>query len=185
MKEEEGEARGAYRGTAYHRVLELLDFSKISSEKETKEAIDGLVADKRLTESNRKLVHHSVIWRFLDSPFGRRMQKAAKDGRLHKEQQFVMGIPAEEMGLGDSKELILIQGIMDAYIEEEKELILVDYKTDYIEKGEEQLLVERYGLQLEYYKKALEQMTGKKVKDAVIYSLTLQEEMHLKDSRRI
>ena len=96
-----------------------------------------------------------------------------------------MGIPAEKMGLGDSKELILIQGIMDAYIEEEKELILVDYKTDYIEKGEEQLLVERYGLQLEYYKKALEQMTGKKVKDAVIYSLTLQEEMHLKDSRRI
>lgn len=185
MKEEEGEARGAYRGTAYHRVLELLDFSKISSEKETKEAIDRLVADKRLTESNRKLVNHSVIWRFLDSPFGRKMQKAAKGGRLHKEQQFVMGIPAEEMGLGDSKELILIQGIMDAYIEEEKELILVDYKTDYIEKGEEQLLVERYGLQMEYYKKALEQMTGKKVKDAVIYSLTLQEEMHLKDSRRI
>ena len=109
------------------------------------------------------------------------MRKAAREGRLHKEQQFVAGMPAREIGLGESDELILIQGIMDAYFEDEGGLVLVDYKTDYVEKGSEAVLKERYGLQLGYYKRALEQMTGKKVSDTIIYSLTLQEEIHLNE----
>ena len=60
------------------------------------------------------------------------MAKAQAAGKLHKEQQFVMGIPAREIGLVDSDELVVIQGIIDAYFEEDGELILVDYKTDRI-----------------------------------------------------
>lgn len=184
MKEQE-EERGAYRGTAYHRALELLDFQSIHSLKETREALDRLVTDRRLTQSNRKLVRSFTIWQFLDSPLGRRMKKAAEEGRLHKEQQFVVGIPAKEIGLGDSQELILIQGIMDAYMEEENGLVLIDYKTDYVEKDTSYILKERYGLQLEYYRRALEQMTGKKVTDTIIYSMTLQEEIHVRPSGQL
>ena len=181
MKEQQETERGAFRGTAYHRALELLDFVSADSWQETKAALDQLVSDRRLTESNRKLVRSGTVWRFLDSPLGRRMRKAAREGRLHKEQQFVAGMPAREIGLGESDELILIQGIMDAYFEDEGGLVLVDYKTDYVEKGGEAVLKERYGLQLGYYKRALEQMTGKKVSDTIIYSLTLQEEIHLNE----
>ena len=60
------------------------------------------------------------------------MAKAQASGKLHKEQQFVMGIPAREIGPVDSDELVVIQGIIDAYFEEDGELILVDYKTDRI-----------------------------------------------------
>ncbi|MEY8336441.1 helicase-exonuclease AddAB subunit AddA [Lachnospiraceae bacterium 62-35] len=184
MDEAEKEEGGACRGTAYHRVLELLDFQEISSLKEASKALHRLLEDNRLTMSNYSLVRPDTVWRFLDSPLGRRMKKAAVEGRLHKEQQFVIGIPAGEMGMGDSEELILVQGIMDAYMEEEskegeKELVLIDYKTDYLKKGEEKLLVDRYGVQLAYYKRALEQMTGQHVKDTIIYSLTLQEEIHV------
>ena len=62
---------------------------------------------------------------------------------------------------------------------EEDGLVLIDYKTDHVVRGRESLLKERYGIQLEYYKRALEQMTGKKVTEKIIYSLTLQEEIVL------
>ena len=91
---------------------------------------------------------------------------------LHKEQQFVMGVPAREVGPVDSGELVVIQGIIDAYFEEDGELVLVDYKTDKTRSS--RILLEHYKRQLDYYERALSQMTGKKVREKWIYSLTLQ-----------
>ena len=88
-----------------------------------------------------------------------------------------MGIPAEEIGAGDSRELVLIQGIIDAYLEEEDGLVLIDYKTDHILKGQEDVLIKRYRNQIDYYQRALEQIVGKNVKERIIYSLSLQKEV--------
>ena len=60
------------------------------------------------------------------------------------------------------------------YVKEEDGLLLVDYKTDQAESGEE--LLERYRIQIRYYARALEQLTGEKVKEAVLYSLRFQKE---------
>ena len=73
----------------------------------------------------------------------------------------------------DSKQQILLQGIIDAYFEEEDGLVLVDYKTDYVEQGREQELIEKYRIQLLYYARALEQLRGKKVKEIYLYSFAL------------
>ena len=61
--------------------------------------------------------------------------------------------------------------------EEDDGLVLVDYKTDRVKEGGENILLDRYQIQLFYYAKALAQITGKKVKEAVIYSLALQKEI--------
>ena len=53
----------------------------------------------------------------------------------------------------------------------------MDYKTDRVETGEE--LIERYRVQMEYYVKALEQGLNKKVKEVILYSLALEEEVKL------
>ena len=53
------------------------------------------------------------------------------------------------------------------------EIVIVDYKTDRIFRAEE--LAGRYRAQLQYYGKALEMMTGKKVKEKLIYSFTMGE----------
>ena len=90
-----------------------------------------------------------------------------------------MGIPAREMGLAESEELVLIQGIIDAWMEEDDGLVLVDYKTDRVSRGQEEILAQRYRVQLDYYKRALEQMVKKPVKERVIYSLTLQKEVRI------
>ena len=79
------------------------------------------------------------------------------------------------MHMGDSDELVLIQGIIDVWLEEEGGMVLIDYKTDHVSDGE--ILVKRYKVQLDYYQRALEQMTGKRVKERIIYSLALQKEI--------
>ena len=59
------------------------------------------------------------------------------------------------------------------------EIVLVDYKTDRVKSGQEQKLIDLYHVQLEDYARALERMTGKRVKEKIIYSFTLQKEILL------
>ena len=78
-------------------------------------------------------------------------------------------------------ETVLVQGIIDAYFVEDGEIVLVDYKTDRVRRGQEQKLIDLYHVQLEDYAQALERMTGKKVKEKIIYSFTLQKEIVLQE----
>jgi ATP-dependent helicase/nuclease subunit A len=173
-----GPNRGALRGTAYHAVLEHICFHDIHGPAEVKPVVDKLLEDGFLDQEAHDFIQPAVIWNFLSSPLGKRMAKAQSEGRIHKEQQFIIGIPAREMGLGDSDELVLIQGIIDAYLEEEDGLVLIDYKTDHVPEGNPhqgaKMLAERYRVQLDYYERALTQLTEKHVKERIIYSLALQ-----------
>ena len=65
------------------------------------------------------------------------------------------------------------------YINKNDEIILVDYKTDYVEKNNEQELIDKYKSQLNIYKKALEQALNKKVKEVYLYSIYLDKEIHM------
>ncbi len=82
------------------------------------------------------------------------------------------------MKAADSNELVLIQGIIDAWFEEKDGLVIVDYKTDRVKEGEEQTLLDHYQVQLQYYARALPDHR-KRVKEAVIYSLTIQKEINV------
>lgn len=66
---------------------------------------------------------------------------------------------------------------MDAWFEEDGELVLMDYKTDRVD--EEEVLRKHYSRQLDYYARALTQMTGKKIKEKWIYSLALEREISM------
>ena len=90
----------------------------------------------------------------------------------------MFGVPAKEVNPETtSEEEILIQGIIDAYFEEADGLVIVDYKTDRAEAVLE--LVNKYQEQLWWYERALEQLTGKKVKEKLIYSFALHAEILL------
>lgn len=175
-----GGGGGARRGSAYHRVLELLDFDEIEKEEDVVRWLSKAAAEGKITKSIRRMVKAEKVWKFLNTSLGQRMGQAQREGRLFREQQFVMGIPAKDMELGNSEELVLIQGIIDAWIEEEDGLVLIDYKTDRIMEGQEEILVRRYGVQLEYYRRALEQIRKGKVKETIIYSLSLQREIRVR-----
>ena len=179
MQKEEG-LTGAPRGTAYHRIMELLAFEgpEPDSIETVTEWIDGMAASGKIEKEAAECVKAYDIFRFLETSSGKRMKKAAKSQKLWKEQPFVLGIDAKELYPEEEDgELILVQGIIDAYFEEEDGLVVLDYKTDRVRKAEE--LVEKYQEQLRYYAKALEQMTGKKVKEKIIYAFSLGKEIRI------
>ena len=70
--------------------------------------------------------------------------------------------------------------MIDVYFEEEDGVVLMDYKTDRVPWGKagEELLIRRYKTQLDYYQQAIEQITGKKVKDRILYSVIMNREIH-------
>lgn len=186
MLEEQGMS-GADRGSAYHRVMELLDFEKVleakaktwEQEQEELERQIALMVEKELLQkpwSEAVSVKKLVI--FFQSSLAQRMAKAQHLQKLKKEQPFVLGIAADRVKPQfPHEEQVLIQGIIDAFFEEGDDLILMDYKTDAVKTGEE--LVKRYHTQMEYYTEALERIVGKKVKERIIYSFALGEEIRM------
>ena len=184
MKEEEG-LTGAPRGSAYHRLMELLDLTadyaaaEQAADAGLEKLVDavGYLREKgQLTEEMAASIRLQDIRRFLSCASGKRMSAAARAGRLYREQPFVMTVDAREIYPEDrSGEKILVQGIIDVCFEEEDGMVVLDYKTDRVRSGEE--LKEKYHAQLDHYAEALEKLTGKPVKEKIIYSFTLGEEI--------
>lgn len=181
MREQE-EVSGTGRGNAYHKVLELIDFNKYKEKvlvtevcELVKEDINIFVEKKKISEENAKLISIKKIAKFISSFYGQRMCEAAAGQKVYKEKPFVIALPADRIEKQFPKEeVLLIQGIIDVYFEVDGELIVLDYKTDRVKTMEE--LIKRYKTQLDYYKEALEQLTGKKVAKRVIYSFALEKE---------
>ncbi len=169
--QEESEIAGASRGTAYHKVLELLDFKEEYDMQKLQQAIETMIEHGQITKEAALSVRRIDILTFLNSSIGKRIQKASRCGKLYTEQPFVLALDEKDV---DS---VLIQGIIDVYFEEDGEIVLLDYKTDRVSHAKE--LVERYQSQLDYYAKALGRLTRKKVQQKIIYSFTLKKEIEL------
>ena len=122
--------------------MECLDYSRTSSAEEIKIQIKELLMQKKLKEKEAECVRPGDIFAFVTSSLGQRMKEAAENRLLFREQPFVISREAEELNPDWEGERILVQGIMDAYFMEDGELILVDYKTDKVKKGEGKALSE-------------------------------------------
>ena len=178
-KKEEGYT-GALRGTAYHRVMECLDYGHAGSQEEIRSQLKEWVDNKKMERKEAESVRVRDIWNFVESSLGQRMKAASEKKLLFREQPFVIARKASELEPEwQCEEDVLVQGIIDGYFIEDEEIVLVDYKTDFVRRGEEQKLIDRYRVQLEDYAQALERMTGRKVKERYIYSFTLGEAFSL------
>lgn len=190
--EEKESLSGTDRGSAYHRVMELLGLETLlrireEAEKGTEKELllqelerqmDLFVQEKKLTPLYRGAVRAEKLAVFLQSDLAVRMGRAAAEGKLFREQPFVLGIPANRLDPAVPEgETVLIQGIIDAFFEEDGRLVVVDYKTDLVLEGQE--LIRRYQVQLDYYKEALNRITGKEVSQKIIYSFALGQEIVL------
>lgn len=177
--QDETDISGAARGTAYHRILELLDYSCSYTRETLKAAIQRFVEDAKIDSVSVQSVNPDDLWHFLQSDCASRMQKAALSGKLRKEQPFVLGVEAgrvyPEADPEGKEELLIVQGMIDLFFEEDGEIVLLDYKTDWVHNEEE--LVKRYQIQLDYYQEALEKSLGKRVKERLIYSFALGREI--------
>lgn len=180
---------GTQYGTAVHKVMELLSFSKklrldnpqdeaarkrlyaVLKEEQEQWTAEGFVTGEELA-----CVGMNKIMGFFYSGLSQRMIAAMARKELFKEQPFVLGIGADKLDAGfPASETVLVQGVIDVFFYENDEIVLADYKTDKVSCREE--LIKRYQTQLDYYQMALEQITGKRVKERYLYSFCLQEEI--------
>ena len=170
--EERAEVSGTTRGTAYHRILELLDLKEDLDESRLKQQLAYMIERGDLVTEYADMIRMDKLITFGQSMLCKRMAKADAEHLLFREQPFVLGLPASKVNPEfPDTELVLIQGIIDVYFEEDGELVLADYKTDKVDNAEKLAL--RYRAQLDYYSQALEQLTGKRVKEKIIYSFYL------------
>lgn len=167
------EKGGAARGTVYHTIMECMDFGHVTKLSHVGQELARLVSEGRITEEDVKVVKPADFLTFAGTSLAGRMLRAKKRGDLYREQPFVIGLPGSEFPDADPEETVLIQGIIDAFFYEEGEVVVVDYKTDRVSQAGE--LVERYHAQLEYYDQALRMLTGRPVKERLIYSFKLGE----------
>ena len=171
-------ASGAVRGTAYHKFLELLDFEKEYTRESLEEHLKHLQTKGRISPEIAEAVKTEDFLKFLQCESGKRMHQAAKKKQLYKEQPFVLGVDSGEIYPDtECRAQLLVQGIIDVYFEEEDGLVVLDYKTDRVRTADE--LVRRYQSQLTYYARALSQITGKAVKEKIIYSFALGKEINV------
>jgi len=138
-----------------------------------------------LSEEEVKAVERTNFLGFFKSELGKRMLNAYYEGNLLKrELPFYTEISSLEVDntLQEEKyknEKVRLQGIIDCIFEEDNEIILLDYKTDYVVEGMEEEIIDKYRVQLKYYKDAVEKITGKKVKESYLYLFGLNKAVRI------
>lgn len=163
----------AEKGTIMHFVMQHLDFY----DKNIEDQINSMVKKELITDKQAKSINVTKIEEFILSPICQRMLTS---GKFFREVPFNIELPFEELYPTaefdvNTEDNILLQGVIDCYFEEDNRIILIDYKTDYIQKEEIESIKKRYNIQISYYSRALELLTGLPVSERYIYLFSMGE----------
>ena len=158
------------RGTVIHLCMKKLDFTREYNLEDIKLLIQSLVNNQFITQKEADSISPYQILQFTKSNIWNNLKDAKQ---YYKEEPFYINQPIED-------EHILVQGIIDLYyIDKNDNLVLLDYKTDFVREGQEAELIERHKAQLMIYKEALENALDKKVDKVYIYSTVLGKEIEI------
>lgn len=165
---------GAQKGTLIHLCLQKMKETEEYNLEKITEMIEGLKDKEIITEIEAQNIDKEKLLEYTNSQLWTELKQAKE---IHKEHPFYINIKASRIYNQINKEDdedILVQGVIDLFfIDKDDNLILVDYKTDYVQNENE--LVEKYKGQLDLYKEALEQSLDKKVDRMCIYSVYLNK----------
>lgn len=168
--QEDKKISNAEKGTLVHLCIQRLDERKDYELKDIQNMILNLVEKEIITKNEADAIDVNLIYQYTKSQLFEELRQAKE---VHKEQPFYINIPAKDVvsEAENSKKNILVQGIIDLYyIDKNDNLVLIDFKTDYIsnESNAKEKILEKYKVQLEIYKTALEQALGRKVNKTAI-----------------
>ncbi|MGN1383010.1 MAG: helicase-exonuclease AddAB subunit AddA [Eubacterium sp.] len=159
----------AERGTVYHSIMEHLDFAE-AEEKGTdyiRDAAAEMVKKGIFLPEELEAVNLKKISAFFRTDIGRRCAAASRRRQLWKEQTFNLAVPMRG-------EMTMVQGIIDCFFEEEGKIILLDYKSNWVDfrkpfEEERRRLLEKYRMQLQLYRDALRKGMQMPVSEAYLY----------------
>ena len=179
MKDMQEQISYAQKGTLMHLCIQKLNEKKDYTFEDIEKLVKELEEKNIITKKEAQSIQINKIYEYTKSSDLWNELKYAK--KIYKEEPFYINVDASTIYKDEElTEKILVQGIIDLYyIDKNDKLILVDYKTDYVENGNENILVEKYKIQLNLYKEALEKALNRKVDNVFIYSICLQKRIEL------
>lgn len=174
------EFTSAEKGTIFHLAMQLMDFSKFDGleeesvlRKKIENELSQMVSRNIMTEEEKSTVNVRWIMRFMRSGIFKEILEAEKNDRLYKEKAINYSLRMNSIYKDediDESERIMMVGIMDLFYEDKDgNLVLLDYKTDYVANGDYSTIVERYKIQLNMYGNAMEKISGRKVVKKYLY----------------
>ena len=146
------DGESAERGTAYHKIMELINFYSNDLESE----LNSVLNSGKLTSKELELIDKDRVLSILNMD----IFKQIKGYKLSKERRFYCLVNGEKLGY-DTNEKILVQGVIDLFAESDEGIVLIDYKLSQIVSEED--LVKKYSKQMALYKEAIETISHKKV----------------------
>lgn len=171
---------GAERGTTLHLIFQLADPSKSIDEQINRWEEQGMLSP---VEAETARLAKPDIEAFFQTDVGVALSKALQNGTAWRELPFTYTVPAERVNPTGTfaDEHVLIQGIIDCLYFDGTSYVLLDYKSDAVlyqsdsRESAHDRLRERYAIQLQLYREAIETIWNIRVDRTIIYSLDLQE----------
>ena len=158
------------KGVAYHRAMELLDFSKFS-EDEISTQIKRCADEGLMTAEQAETVDSRRLAALLKSDFFR-----MPNAKYYREQPFEMLVPANMFSQSASSDEVLVQGVIDLMVVCEEGIHIADYK---VSSHSSERLAKDYFKQLELYAYAASRITGKKILSKTLFNLMRGEKTEL------
>lgn len=176
----------AERGSATHLLLARLDLGRAPSRESLEEELEKLVGQGLVRPEAAAAVDLGAVIRFLESPAGKRLRRAAAAGPTggwaRRELAFTMAVPAasvyselEEGSFFDGE--IVVQGTIDALVKDDEGLLLIDFKTDRLRPGEEERAASAYVKQVELYAQFVRTLEPAAHLEALLYFLETGREL--------
>lgn len=163
----------AEKGTALHTVMQHIPFQKQWTMNEIKEFTQSLVDREILRQEAADVIDAEAIASFFKSDIALYMMEVDK---LYREVPFSLTLQAKDIYAnweGEQSEQVLIQGVLDCVVPTENGWIIVDYKTDTIrgEVSDDMIikLKQRYEVQMNLYRHAIEEIWQQPVTDVYLY----------------
>lgn len=170
---ESGKLSGTALGSAVHKAMRFMDFSRLMTGVSAAEELDALADEGILSGVERESVgkFEKSIEAFVSSELCKAFVKAEAEGRAERERELICSIRINP----ERNDYKLVQGTLDAmYIDVDGMAVIIDYKTDYLRTDDTEQIIndvrKRHAEQLELYAAAVE-ASGIPVKARYVYLL--------------
>jgi ATP-dependent helicase/nuclease subunit A len=162
-------------GSWTHLFLQHVDLEKKLDLAGLDTQLDELVGRGVFSEEQRQGIDVSEIERFFASELGQVL--LGHRASVMREWPFTLALPVGEvypkieLNEQEKEETVLIRGIIDCWFETKEGIWIIDFKTDNISDADCSQRAESYRVQMQLYRRAVEEILQTKVAASVLYFL--------------
>ena len=165
------------KGILFHLAMEYLDFKKVVNKTDVYDYIDDLANNKIILPTEKDAIDIEGIVAFVNSPLGERVRRSSL---IEQEKPFNYCLnPSRFLEGYEGDDNTLLQGVIDLFFKEIDGYVLVDYKTDYVQKSTLENNIDKYRQQVLLYKEALTEIKKVNIKEVYLYFSVIRKSVKI------